>query len=520
MTVGVARRSVAVGVLALAGLGIVGVASSRDDVADDATTSIGPDGQPQAAPVVWRPGDQLPPVASDTSLTSTAWYCPGVPLGGAGYEGEDYGGEAVVANPTDTELTGVVTRYLADQEAQSSVITVPPRDRVVVDLDAGVDGAYVSALVELAGVNGGGSAVVEQRAVHPAGDSVQACTNQPSPEWFFADGFTASDSAEDLLLTNPLADATVINVRFVTNEGEREPSPLQGYVLPPRSLRVLKIAEQGARGEQLVGVEIRAQSGTFVAGRAQHYLGTGRLGYTVKLGAPAVAKDWWVITGNYTGKPSEQFDVFNPGEIDATVTVLFTGGAASEVAPITLIVPAHRVINVSMANVAGLPEAPFAVSLSVLEGDGIVVEHVVTRQLAENAATSIDLAFPAVMARTEWRAAIGLPGGTPDGLVLFNVTAVTARATVTNVGPAGVQPVPGLESIEVPSGQPVYVAIPDGLDIGQLGVTADQPILVTRAIPRTRGVGGRDLVPALPVMNTGVLEIGAQESAQPEGQSE
>ena len=499
MNVGVVRRSIAVGAIALAGLGIVAVASSNDAPLDD-----GSDGQPEVAPVVWQPGDQLPPVASDAQLTSTAWYCPGVPLGGAGYEGDEYGGEAVVANPTDTELTGVVTRYLADQEAQTSVITVPPRDRVVVDLDEGVDGAYVSAVVELAGVNGGGSAVVEQRALHPAGDSIQPCANQPSPEWFFADGFTASDSVEDLLLTNPLADATVINVRFVTNEGEREPSPLQGYVLPPRSLRVLKIAEQGARGEQLVGVEIRAQSGTFVAGRAQHYLGTGRLGYTVKLGAPATAKDWWVITGNWTGKPSEQFDVFNPGETDATVTVLFTGGAAADVAPLTLIVPAHRVVNVSMFNVAGLPEAPFAVSLSVLEGDGIVVEHVVTRQLENNAATSIDLAFPGAMARTSWRAGLGVPGGTGDALVLFNVTAVTARATVTNVGPAGVQPVAGLESIEVPSGQPVYVAIPEGVDLGQFGVTADQAILVTRAIPRTRGVGGRDLVPALPVMDAGI----------------
>jgi hypothetical protein len=501
VTVTLVRRSLTVGLLVLSAVGVYAASGDERAVVVDANMSVGPDGELQTVIASWQPGDQLPPVASDTVSTSTAWYCPGVPLGGAGYDGNDYGGEAVVANPTDTEITGVVTRYLTDQEAQTSLITVPPRDRVVVDLDAGIDGAYVSAVVELAGVNGGGGAVVEQRAVHPAGDSVQPCANQPSPEWFFADGFTASDSVEDLLLTNPLADATVINVRFVTNEGEREPSPLQGYVLPPRSLRVLKIAEQGARGEQLVGVEIRAQSGAFVAGRAQHYLGTGRLGYTVKLGAPATSKEWWVISGNYAGKPAEQIDVFNPGKTDAVVTVLFTGGDAAKVAPLTLIVPAHRVVNVSMANVAGLPEAPFALSLSVLDGEGIVVEHVVTRQLADNAATSIDLAFPGVMARTQWRGGIGLPGGTENGLLLFNVTAVGARASISSVGPAGLQTVPGLESVELASGQPTYVKIPDGIDVGQLGVSADQPILVSRLIPRTAGVGGRDLVPALPVMD-------------------
>lgn len=442
----------------------------------------------------------LPPHARDARATSSAWYCPGVPLGGKGYSGTNYGGRIVVANPTEAEVTGIVTRYVDGAVPVTGVITVPPRDKVVVNVSSGVDGQYVSALVELTGVQGGGGAVVEQTAIFPAGESTQACANSPSNEWYFADGFTASDSEEDLVLTNPLADATVINVRFVTKDGERSPSPLQGYVLPAQSLTILKIAEQGARGEELVGVEMRAQSGAFIAGRAQHYLGTGRLGFSMKLGAPSAYPDWWLATGDYGGKPNEQIDVFNPGDKDATVSVLFSGSADVKVAPLSLVVPAHRVVSLSMANVAGLPESRFAVSLSVLDGGGIVVEHVVTRQVADNAATSVDLAFPSAMASTLWRAGIGIEPGTERALVILNITGVDAQASIASVGPAGRIPAAGLESVDLPAGQPTYVSIPAGVEIPQLEVRATQPVLVARFVPRKKGVGGRDIVPALPVV--------------------
>ena len=441
----------------------------------------------------------LPPVSSDTQVTSSAWYCPGVPLGGKDYEGSDHGGVAIIANPTDAELTGIVTRFVDGAGAQTSAVTVAPRDRVEINLREGAGGRYASALVELTGVNGGGGAVVEQRADFPAGESHQPCANAPSDEWYFADGFTASDSEEDLVLTNPLVDATVINVRFVTKDGERAPSPLQGYVLPPQSLSVIKIAEQGARGEELVGVEIRAQSGAFVAARAQHYLGTGRLGYTLKLGAPSAQRDWWVVTGNWADKPAEQIDVFNPGDNDAAVSVLFSGSDAVTATPLSLVVPSHRVVSVSMANVAGLPESEFVASLSVLEGDPVVVEHVVTRQLADNAATSVDLGLPAAMASTKWRSAVGVAGGTQRALLIFNVTGLDATASVASVGPAGRIPADGLESIAVPAGRPTYVAVPNGIDLAQYEVTATQPVMVVRLMPRATGVGGRDIVPALPV---------------------
>ena len=45
----------------------------------------------------------------------------------------------------------------------------------------------------------------------------------------------------------------------------------------------------------------------------------------------------------------------------------------------------------------------------------------------------------------------------------------------------------------------MYVSIPDGIELSQYEVTAGQPVLVVRLVPRASGVGGRDIVPALPV---------------------
>ncbi|MEI8322083.1 MAG: DUF5719 family protein [Actinomycetes bacterium] len=478
------RRVLSLAVVAASAAGVLLLSEShKDKTAQDLTN------------VVANVQDSFPHVAGSAAISSS-WYCPGVPLGGDAYAGNDYGGIITVSNPTDTEVQGVVTRYGIDHEPEVVPIIVPPRDSLIYNFSQGARGAYVSALVELAGGKG---ASVEQRAVYPAGDSTQPCVNQPSPQWFFADGFTASDSKEDLLLTNPLPDATVINVRFVTKDGERQPSALQGYVLPPHSLRVLDMASQGARGEDLVGVELRAVSGTFVAARAQHYLGTGRLGYSVKLGAPETSTDWWVTTGDYQGKPNEQIILFNPTEDDAKVVALFSGGGGVGVAPLNLTVPSHRVVSLAMANIAGLTENRFAVSFSLLEGSGIVVEHVSTRQLEKSMATTVDLGVPFAMAAKQWAVPSPIAPGTPDAISLTNVTALQASVRIEGVGPAGALPIAGLDALVVEPGATRYVSLPEGAVLGQLRVVSTQDLVVMRSLPRTFGVKGRDLVSALPV---------------------
>ena len=54
------------------------------------------------------------PHVANIAAISSSWYCPGVPLGGDAYAGNDYGGSITISNPTDTEVQGVVTRYATE----------------------------------------------------------------------------------------------------------------------------------------------------------------------------------------------------------------------------------------------------------------------------------------------------------------------------------------------------------------------------------------------------------------------
>ncbi|HRE01584.1 MAG TPA: hypothetical protein PLV68_09805, partial [Ilumatobacteraceae bacterium] len=206
------------------------VAVSRGSVTP-ATASFG------AVPLASRP------YASHLAPITTTWYCPGMATG------PDGGGEVVVANPTDVELSGSITVMGTVGVAPATQpLSVPARGRLSVDIAAIVDAAFVAAIVEI----DGGEGMVEQRAANPGGDAVSSCTTQTSSSWYFADGYTLSNSIEQIILVNPSADTASVNMRFVTDKGSRRPAALQGRTIAPRSVQVLSIAESGFRDEPII----------------------------------------------------------------------------------------------------------------------------------------------------------------------------------------------------------------------------------------------------------------------------
>ena len=156
----------------------------------------------------------MPGVAGNSQVSSS-WFCPGVP----GLE-KTVTSEIIIANSSDIPITGKVTFLSSDKPAAAALLVVQPFTRSVIDATGGRKSKYISAIVELD--NGG--AAVEQRIIHPAGDSVSLCANKPSDRWFFADGFTGSESLFNILLSNPFPDATVVDISFVTGDGKREPA--------------------------------------------------------------------------------------------------------------------------------------------------------------------------------------------------------------------------------------------------------------------------------------------------------
>ena len=449
-----------------------------------------PDPGAVAAPI-----DQPMPFVHTEDRSAANWFCPGVPANDS-----EVSSSIVVSNAGDTDLSATIT-YMGRSSTTSTGVVVPARSRATVDARGGIESGYVSTLVEIAG----GVGTAEQVIVHPAGDATTLCATTPSDTWYFADGFTGADSVETILMTNPFSDATVVDITFVTKDSEREPSNLQGYVIPAYTTIALPMAEQGARNEPVLAVAIKASSGRLVAGRVQHYLGQGRLGYAVSLGAPRAATQWWFADGEKLPGVTEQLVIFNPSDLDRQLSVVFLNGATTENAlePALITAPAHRVTTLDTGTLATLPDGRYGIVVGVNDLDatndtGIVVEQVVNRRVGDTVGTSVVLGTPGNAVSTVWSAPSGVSVGTPDALVVVNVTPTDAVLNVAQVGPAGIVSISGLDAVTVPGGGTALLAMPVGVTSGEVIVTSTQPVAVQRLLTRGHELVGRAAAPMLP----------------------
>ncbi len=439
-------------------------------------------------PVFANLGSPTMPFVPSGSFITSSWFCPGVPSGAS-----DLGGTVSITNTADEPIAGRVTAFTTDpsQAPVDQPVNVAPRSTTTIDLGAlQPTGTFVSALVEI----DGGGGYVEQRAVHPAGDSVAACANAASSNWWFADGFTVDDSTERLVLTNPYPDAAIVDIRFVTTDGIRRPSRLQGYPVPGNSVQVVTLGELGARDEPILAAQVSASRGRVVAGRAQHYVGGGRLGFAMTLGAPSLSSQYYFADGETGAGIAEQYAIYNPTDTDVTVDAVFLGLPASPdfLNDTQIAVPAGRVVILDTADVENLPTGRHGAVFSTFAGDSIVVERVISRPAGNSVATSVVMGSPPNLASTRWSASFGSDTAVDDALVVLNVDSVDTTVTVSALGPGGLVPIPALESLPLPAGGIVTVPISDPSLLGRaFVVSSGQRIFVERSLPRGHDLDGR-----------------------------
>jgi hypothetical protein len=438
----------------------------------------------------------MPAVPTAKAVTST-WFCPGVPATGAA----GTAGDVVVANAGDQPLTGRITFMAGADQAVEVPVSVPAYQKATISAAASVQAPYVAAIVEI----DGGGGLVEQRSTQEAGTSVAPCTTDTSAHWYFAEGFTADESTEQLVLSNPFEQSVIVDIGFATDEGSRQPPELQGVPIPPRSVQVIDLDSIAARDEAQVAVRIDATRGTLIAGRAQLYNGGGRLGYSMTLGSPTLRSQWWFANGSKGPGTSERFSIYNPTTDAVQVAPLYLGVGDAQITVDPVTVPAGEVVTFTSDTVAGLPDGRHAVVFDTGgSAQSLVVERAVTRTIDNIPTTSVLLgavATPAGDVPSAWTLAIGPGEPTEDALVAYNSTGQAGTITVKAVTPTGLQNVPGLEEIPLPAAGLATIPLTDPSAIdSQLVVLSTVRAFVERSLPREPGAQGRTTTWAVPVM--------------------
>ena len=315
----------------------------------------------------------------------------------------------------------------------------------------------------------------------------------------------------DILLTNPFPDSTVVDLSFVTLDGKREPASLKGLVIPAQSVLGISMTDQGARNEAVLAVSIRASSGRFVAGKLQHFLGRGRLGYTTALGAPATSRQWWFASGEKAPGVDEQLVVFNPTDTDQSVSIAFlTGSSEAQFRePVVLTVSAGRVTTLSTTSLPVITNGRYGIFVSSITndfvttnddatGEFIVVEQVVSRTVDKKTGTSVVLGAPAGSPSRVWTSPSGMPAGVASSIVVANTTSLDTKLRISTIGPAGAVPIEGLEQVSLGSAAVISISIPQSAAQLQILVESETEVVVQRELSRGHELVGLTGVLALP----------------------
>ncbi len=475
------RRVVVIALGLLSAVGVV-VAATTDAARSDVVFGRGDD-----------PG--TPRLVITDDIVTVTWFCGGTSALGLSDSGE-YGGEVVLTNITDSPSSGTVTVFSIDQDPVVVSVEVAPRSQSTVDLDATLTASYVSAMVEV----DRSEISVEQISRHPAGDVVSTCTATTSDRWYVADGFTADGSDMRVLVTNPYPTAAIVDVEISTGAGPRTPDQLQGYVIPPRSLRVLNMEDAGFRDELVVAVNIRATTGRIVVAKDQHYLGGGRLGHVTSLASPAVSDEWWFADGRLSDGVAERLVIFNPTEddVEADVVVLGVQALETDYEAASLTVPSREVVTFDVAGLPAIGDGPHAVLVTALSGPSLVVERVITEPAGQSVVTSTMLGLQGEALTSEWFASVTATDSDGTALVILNVSPDPTTIDVSSFGPGGPEPIGDLTGITLEANERREIALGDVAG-RPISIVASDAIVVERLLERNESAIGRLHALALPV---------------------
>jgi hypothetical protein len=464
----VVRRLVLVAAIAV--FAVVGVTISRD--------------RPTPVAAAYGTNDQPPmPIARTGTALTTSWFCPGVP---AMVDRSSGDGSITVLNPTDTPLSGNLTFFPGEKPSVTTPLRVPARGQAVVVPRDLAPAAFTGVLVEVYGTN----AVVAQTTVTPSGWSSSPCSTTASGSWYVAEGTTTIDTTYHLLVLNPFPDDAIVDVSFAADDGFRGPTPLQGWVVKARSLRIIDV-DAAIQRDQLVSASVVARNGRVVVGRFQTLPYAPRKGLVATLGEPSPGSQWWFANGQKGNGVKERVILYNPLDTDssADVTVFPADPSAGAPVPLKYTIPSKQRVEVDVSSLEEVPAGPHSIVVATDPDRPVVAERVLDLVGKDRIATTVQAGSRLPAAR--WYVPMGTPAGGTNVLTVVNVTGVDTSVGVSSLGAAGETPVPALQNVQVPAGGAIAIPLQDHGMAGQpVVVTADGQVVVEQFVVPPAGTAG------------------------------
>jgi hypothetical protein len=433
------------------------------------------------------------------------------------------GGATTTTGPetTTTVAETTTTTEPVPEPPPPSVVELPPHSRVEVALRDLVQAPLASAIVE---VDGGEVAVEHQVTTleEGGGRATAPCSSTAARTWTFAWGVTDTGARELLVFMNPFPDDATVTIDFATEQGTRQPSRFQNFVIPGRSV-VGAFVDQDVLKNSQVSAHVQAGSGRVIVDRIQTFAPDHATleGITLGLGAPVPSEVWAFPEGVVGEGITEQIVVFNPTDEVAEVEVEVrlsdpeTNGVPE---PFELTIPPRRysIVDLHEPGVEATEETPKRIPDGVthsmiarsLNQVPVVAERVFTRS-GSGRNVGVGAVLGAPLAASTWFLVAG--GASEERSEL--VTVLNARPDVdvtvslSRLVDGRLEPIDGLQDLAVAPGGRHAVRLGAILEaeVLPLVVTATGPVVVERGLYR---IGGRGISLAMGIpLATDVLVL-------------
>jgi hypothetical protein len=470
-----------------------------------------------AASTIGAEAETQAPSQSPSLALSSSWFCAGA----TSSPGSVAPGELLFDNAGPRVVDGtvrLVSEYGYDTTLSASV---PAGGTSVVSeeltrLPARAGHRWVGAIVTL----DGGTASVSEVVTTKRGVSSQPCASAAAPRWYFVDGATLRNAAEEISLLNPYPADAIADLSFTTDQGREQPQAFEGVVVPAQGLTVLNLGHH-LRRRQHIAVTVTTRSGEIVAFETEVVTQppagappvgtTGAInpvmpvaGTTLTLGSTQASTSWWWPEGGEGPGFSESYGVYNPGPLTARLSLdLISGGTASDLGSSSQLIlgPYGSTMVTTNGQSWALPGVTYATHLESTNGVPVIAERSVAA-----VPPSLDRGLGGLLGQSEPAGTWLLPSDpsrldqVPLGQTWVEVMDPGGRPAVVSVKALSrgrLAPVAGVPQLQVGAGQRAGLQLPGAVARQALAVTSSEPILLEEDSYSPLTTVGMNLSPAV-----------------------